>query len=334
MSTTLTDSETAAAPVPAGPGSELIVSQWGEAADRALRSRLPGVDLRSVARGELRELPERPFILLALPFKADPALEGRAPAAWPGALRWAQLASVGIDNYPRWLLDAPLVTTANGTSSEVIAEFALACILAANKSLPERWISGPGDWRLSAAPPLRGSVLGLVGYGGIGQALAAKAIALGMRVIVFRRSAAPAAGVEVVTDIGALLARSDHVVLAAPGTPQTRHLVDREALRRAKPGLHLVNVARGSLVDQQALLEALDDGRVGRASLDVTDPEPLPAGHPFYTHRRVRLSPHTSAISEAQQEALVEKFLRNLERFRAGMVLEDVLSAERIARGY
>ncbi|MEP6874781.1 MAG: NAD(P)-dependent oxidoreductase [Burkholderiales bacterium] len=313
---------------------ELVVSQWGDAIDAALRERLPELEIVAIPRGVPQVFPMRPHAFLALPIKTDGV---QPPAGWPGGLRWVQLASVGFDNYPRWLLDAPLVTTANGTSSEVIAEFALACILAANKSLPERWIASPEQWRLSAAPPLRGSVLGLVGFGGIGRALADKALALGMRVLALRRSgssAASVAGVENVGDIGDLFARADHVVLAAPGTPETRHIVNRDVLRQAKPGLHLVNVARGGLVDQAALLAALDDGQVGRASLDVTEPEPLPAGHPFYTHPRVRLSPHTSAISAAQQDALVEKFLGNLERFRAGLPMEDVVDAARIARGY
>ena len=313
---------------------EVVVSQWGEAIDTTLRARLPELEVVAIPRGVPQQVPRRPHALLALPIKAEPPFDRQPPEGWPQGLRWVQLASVGIDNYPRWLLEAPLVTTANGTSSEVIAEFALACILAANKSLPERWIASPEHWRLSAAPPLRGSVLGLVGFGGIGRALADKALALGMRVIALRRSGAPAAGVEAARDIADLFARADHVVLAAPGTPETRHLVNREVLRQAKPGLHLVNVARGSLVDQAALLEALDDGRIGRASLDVTEPEPLPAGHAFYTHPRVRLSPHTSAISAAQQDALVEKFLANLARFRAGLPLEDVVDAARIARGY
>jgi phosphoglycerate dehydrogenase-like enzyme len=315
---------------------DIVVSQWGEAIDARLREHVPGLDIRSIARGTPAAWPAQPHILLAMPMKGDAAQGSAPPPADLGGLRWVQLASVGIDNYPRWLLDAPLVTTANGTSSEVIAEFALACILSANKGLPERWITDAAQWRHSAAPPLRGSVLGVVGLGGIGSALATKALALGMRVIALRRSSQRPAveGVELVTDIEALLAATDHVVIAAPGTPQTRHLIGRDALRAAKPGLHLVNVARGSLVDQDALLDALNDGRIGRASLDVTEPEPLPAGHPFYSHPRVKLSPHTSAISPWQHDALIEKFVRNLARFRAHQVLEDVVDAARIARGY
>ena len=313
---------------------DIVVSQWGEAIDAQLRARLPDLEVVSIPRGVPDINPQRPHAFLAMPIKAEPPFDRRSPQHWGRGLQWVQLASVGIDNYPRWLLEAPLVTTANGTSSEVIAEFALACILAANKSLPERWIAGPQQWRVSPAPALRGTVLGLYGYGGIGQALADKARALGMRVIALRRSVAPVAGVQTARDIGDLFAHSDHVVLAAPGTAQTRHVVNRDVLRQAKPGLHLVNVARGSLVDQDALLEALDDGRLSRASLDVTEPEPLPAGHRLYTHPHVRLSPHTSAISPAQQDALVHKFLTNLSHFRAGRPLDDVVDATRLARGY
>ena len=315
---------------------ELVVSQWGEGIDTRLRAQLPGLEVQSIERGLPAAWPERPHVLLAMPMKLAPPLDRTPPAGGLGGLRWAQLASVGFDNYPRWLLDAPLVSTASGTSAEVIAEFALACILSANKGLPERWINDISQWKLSPAPPLRGSVLGMLGLGAIGTTLAAKASALGLRVIALRRSAnvPPPAGVELVHSVEALLAQSDHVVLAAPGTAQTRHLINRDTLRAAKPGLHLVNVARGSLVDQEALLAALNDERIGRASLDVTEPEPLPAGHPFYTHPSVKLSPHTSAISSWQHDALIEKFLGNYQRFREGRPLEDLVNEDRIVRGY
>lgn len=312
-----------------------IYSQWGEALDARLRAALPTHELIALPRGVPASWPSRPHIFLAVPMKPAPDATP-PPPDWAQGLRWLQLISVGIDGYPAWLLQAPRISTANGTASEVIAEFALACILAANKDLPRRWIDSPADWRLSAAPPLRGSVLGLVGLGGIGLALAAKAQALGMRVLALRRDPAAAmpAGIERAPDLGSLLARADHLVLAAPATDATRHLIDRAALRQAKPGLHLVNVARGSLVDQEALVEALDQGRIGRASLDVTEPEPLPAGHPLYSHPRVLLSPHTSAISSDQQEQLLQKFLRNLDLFEAGRSLEDELDERRLARAY
>jgi len=106
-------------------------------------------------------------------------------------------------------------------------------------------------------------------------------VQLGMTVMALRRSGAPAVGVVTVRNVAELFARADHVVLAAPATPETRQLFHRDVLRQAKRGLHQVNVARGSLLDQDVLLEALDHGQVARASLEVTEPEPLPAGHRF-----------------------------------------------------
>ena len=104
----------------------------------------------------------------------------------------------------------------------------------------------------------------------------------------------PLEGVSLCPDLPTLLGRSDHLVVAAPATPATHHLLDDAAFAALKPGVHLVNVARGSLIDQDALLRALDDGRVAMASLDVVEPEPLPGGHPLYRHPSVRLSPHIS----------------------------------------
>ena len=92
-----------------------------------------------------------------------------------------------------------------------------------------------------------------------------------------------------------------------------------------KRGLHLINIGRGALIDQDALLSALDAGAIARATLDVTDPEPLPAGHPLYAHPKVRISPHTSAISSYIREALIEKVKRNLARFEAGQDPEDLI---------
>ena len=121
------------------------------------------------------------------------------------------------------------------------------------------------------------------------------------------------------------------VIIAAALTPQTRHMIGRDALRVCKRGLHLVNVSRGPLIDDEALLEALDDGRIARATLDVTQPEPLPAGHRFYSHPSVRLSPHLSAYTPRGFEGLSEVFIQNLERFMRGEPLHNVVDP---ARGY
>jgi phosphoglycerate dehydrogenase-like enzyme len=150
-----------------------------------------------------------------------------------------------------------------------------------------------------------------------------------MRVIANRRTSRPSPlpGIELV-GFDALLARSDHLVIAAPDTRDTHHVIGRDALTRAKPGLHLVNVARGGLVDQDALRAALDDGRVSLASLDTVDPEPLPGGHWLYTHPRVRLSPHCSWAGPGALDRLLDPFLANLARWLAGEPLEGLVDVE------
>src|SRR5690606_11871055 len=143
--------------------------------------------------------------------------------------------------------------------------------------------------------------LGIAGYGAIGREVAKRAQALGMDVLALRRggaAVAPDTGVRAVASVEDLLGASDHVVLALPITPQTRHCINARSLAHAKPGLHLVNIARGALVDQPALLQALDSGRLSGATLDVTDPEPLPEGHALYHHPRVHLTPHVSWAAE------------------------------------
>src|SRR6478752_7004275 len=212
----------------------------------------------------------------------------------------------------------------------------MAAVLAWAKRMPETTLhEPPRHWnfpwpRLDA---VAGSTLGLVGLGGIGSAVARRALAFDMRVRALRRTDAPSPvpGVEVVTSLPDLVAGAHHVVLAAPGTDRTRHLLDADAFAAMRDGVHVVNIARGRLVDQDALRAALDSGRVARASLDTVDPEPLPAGHWMYSHPSVFLTPHSSWASRALLEAPVGIFCENLARFLAGEPLEHVVD---VAEGY
>ncbi|MGA3149001.1 MAG: NAD(P)-dependent oxidoreductase, partial [Acidimicrobiales bacterium] len=149
-------------------------------------------------------------------------------------------------------------------------------------------------------------------------------------VVGLRRRARPTplAGVTVCPDLPSLLRLSDHVVVAAPATPRTDGLLDDDALGHVKPGAHLVNVARGSLVDQDALVRALDDGRIARASLDVTDPEPLPGGHVLFHHERVRITPHISWSSPRTVQRTLDLFTENVTRYRSGKELLGVVDVE------
>jgi phosphoglycerate dehydrogenase-like enzyme len=138
-------------------------------------------------------------------------------------------------------------------------------------------------------------------------------------------------GVELLADIADVVESADHLVLSLPATASTRALFDARLLSRAKPGAHLINIARGSIVDQSALLHALDQGPLGFATLDVTDPEPLPEGHPLYTHPKVRLTPHVSSNYQAVRQVLFEKVSENLSRFARGEPLGDLVDP---AAGY
>lgn len=264
----------------------------------------------------------------------------QAPPGWPGRLQWVHLASAGIDYFPPWLFDVPQVSCSRGVAAAPIAEYVLSALLDAEKDWGALRVSSAAQWRqtfeqVSARPLglLQGRSLGLVGYGAIGQAIARRALAFGMQVSALRRSSAGLDddGVQAAESLHALLAQSDHVVLALPLTPHTRHLINAQALAHARPGLHLVNIARGALIDQAALLRALDDGRLGRATLDVTDPEPLPDGHPFYRHPRVWLTPHLSWSAGDVAALTARKFTDNLARYIAGQPLQDKVL---LSRGY
>ncbi|MBT2372600.1 D-isomer specific 2-hydroxyacid dehydrogenase family protein [Pseudomonas fluorescens] len=313
----------------------IIASQLDDDFNEVIRQRLalthPDAEVIAVPTGVPSDLPAQANILLARPINVRGyQAPDTPPPGWPYGVQWIQVVSSGIDFYPKWLFNGPPVSTSRGSAADNIAEFALAALFAAAKHLPDIWVHD-SQWQFTALRPLKGTTLGILGFGAIGRSLAQKAHALGIKVIALRQSQTPfeVAGVEAARDIHDLFARSDHLVLAAPLTEATRHLVDRQVLASAKPGLHLINIARGGLLDHEALLEALDNGSVGLASLDVTEPEPLPDGHALYGHPRVRLSPHTSAISTNSRYDIADSFLGNLERYLEGSPLENLANTQR-----
>lgn len=279
------------------------------------------------------EQPTRPpEILATLSVVGETQMAG----ALQPSVKWVHVLGAGIDAFPLGELGDRVLTCSKGATSVPIAEYVLAVMLAFEKRLPEEWLAGPPPaWNVPEDGPLgglAGATLGLVGVGAIGTEIAKRALAFEMDVVGYRRSSAamPLAGMRS-GSLEEVLAHADHLVVAAPATPATYHLVGEEALRLVKPGVHLVNIARGSLVDSDALLAALDDGRVARASLDVAEGEPLAAGHPFYAHPGVRLTPHTSNSSSRTANRTVAMFTENLARYRAGRPLEGVVD---VAAGY
>jgi phosphoglycerate dehydrogenase-like enzyme len=244
-------------------------------------------------------------------------------------VRWMHVLSMGVDRFPLHLAEGRLVTCSRGANAVPVAEWAFAMLLAFEKRLPGSWVQvAPARW--GATVPLgtlAGKRLGLVGVGAIGQQLARRAHAFDLEVLAVRRSDhAPPEGIGLAASLPDLFARSDHVVVAAPATAETHHLIDAEVLAASAPGLHLVNISRGSLVDQDALREALDAGLLAGASLDTVDPEPLPPDHWMYRHPGVRLSPHVAWSSPSSRDRLVGAFSDNLRRWLDGEALEGVVA--------
>jgi phosphoglycerate dehydrogenase-like enzyme len=249
-------------------------------------------------------------------------------------IRWIHMLSTGIDGFPLEAVGDRVVTCSRGATAPAIAEWVLAMMLAFEKRLPSSWVTAPpAQWNVSSLGGLVGRNLGLIGLGAIATEVARRALAFYMKIRALRRRrhADAPPGVALVPSLRDLVAESDHLVVAAPATAQTFHLLDATAFAACKPGVHLVNVSRGTLVDQDALLAALDDGTVARASLDVVEPEPLPVGHPLYVHAAVRLSPHISWSAPGSMAKTFELFIDNLRRYRNREPLHGLVD---VAAGY
>jgi phosphoglycerate dehydrogenase-like enzyme len=261
------------------------------------------------------------------------------PEVLTRGVRWVHTIGTGVDRFPlHEIRPDQVLTCSRGASAIPISEWVLAVMLAYEKQVPdifvsekpEHWYRVPGGGTLGG---LHGRRLAVLGLGGIGIEVARRALAFGMEVRGLRRTPRPSElpGVEVVSDARKAVEGAHVIVVSAPATADTHHLVDAELLDAVQPGVHLINIARGSLVDQDALRVALDDGRVGRATLDVTDPEPLPEGHWLFQHPSVRISPHISWSMPESNELLYDTFRANLARWIDGRPLEGVVD---IAAGY
>ena len=252
--------------------------------------------------------------------------------AWPhaDALGWVHVAAAGVDSL---LFDALCaseveVTNASGAFDGPIAEFVLASVLAHDKQLhTSKELQRQGVWRHREVRRTRGQRVLVVGTGGIGRATARLLRAVGLEVRGAGRTARdadPDFGTVVASaDLARHAAWADHVVLIAPLTEETRGIVGAEVLAQMRPSAHLVNVGRGALVDEPALVEALRTGGIAAASLDVFDEEPLPPGHPFWRLDNVHVSAHMSGDVVGWRETLADQFAQNLARWRAGEPLAN-----------
>ena len=250
-------------------------------------------------------------------------------------LRWMQSPAAGLDA-PVWpsLLERGVRLTTSHVQAISIAEFVVGQVLA-HYQRPERWRAAQArrEWeRPERFRELYGSTWLVIGMGAIGRAVADRASAFGAAVTGARRS--PADGTITLAQVPGALPDADVVVLAMPATREARGFVEGSFLAAMKQGSVLVNVARGSVVDEQALLAALDAGTPELAILDVFETEPLPDDSPFWSHRRVWVTPHASASGWGSVERGAELFLDNLRRWIAGeplleeVTLDDVLEQQ------
>lgn len=240
-------------------------------------------------------------------------------------LRWYHTPAAGVDR----LLDIPdfrargIILTNNSGSYDVqIAEHVLAFIFGAAKRLHlYRDQQARREWRDQEHDELRDQTVVVYGAGSIGGEVVRLASAVGMRVIAVRRSGGPLPGASrVVTPerLAEVSALADHLVIAAPLTPATRGAVSREVIARMKPTAWIVNIARGPIVDEAALAEALASGRLGGAALDTFTKEPLPADSPLWALPNVVITPHTSNSSPKVRERTLALFVENVRRYKAG----------------
>ena len=250
-------------------------------------------------------------------------------------LKWFQVINAGVDRLHReGLLDLGFkVTNVSGLTAPAIAEYVIGSIIMMAKGMPAAIQNQANrSWsRIGSIRELGGATLGIVGMGAIGRETAVRARPLGMHIVASRRTVA-AGDVDPDCDLllpysanAQLLAQSDYIVLCVPLTPETRHMIGREQFLAMKPSAVIVNIARGAVIDQPALIQALRDGAIAGAVLDVTDPEPLPADDELWHAPNVIITPHISGTISGYGHRAADMFVANLRRYVAGEPLHHLV---------
>ncbi len=309
----------------------LVYNRMAEHYRSALAERFPDVEV--AAGNDEAHLGEHigdAEILLTFRFPTEVLSRARR-------LRWIQLTSAGAEQVlaaPEWRRDIA-VTNTRGIHGEAMAEYTATVMLALQWRLPALIRDQQARrWQPELVRPIAGATLGVVGLGAIGGAVARRAASLGMRVVGVKRTPAPVPGVDRVYGPSALremLPECDFVVLVVPTTGETRRMIGAFELAAMKPGAFLVNIARASVVDEMALVEALGARRIAGAALDVFEEEPLPPSSPFWDLENVILTPHIAGVPVDYARRVLEIFLDNLARWRAGEPLRNLVDP---TRGY
>jgi phosphoglycerate dehydrogenase-like enzyme len=302
----------------------------GEAIAAQLRAGMPEREIVVSHRDEeLRERIGEIEVLLAF----------RPPRGmWAGArrLRLIQMMGAGVDA----LLPAPdlpaqvQVANARGLHGVQMSEFALAMMLALAKKIPRALEQQRAHlWKIYGFPQLAGKTLGILGLGAIGAAVAEKARAFGMRVIGTQREPKPVPNVDLVVSgpegMTRVLRESEYLVILLPLTPETRGSIGARELDAVKPGAYLVNLARGGIVDEAALLERLRSGRLAGAASDVFAKEPMPESDPLWDAPNLIVTPHIAGLEPEYMKRLMELAVDNVSRLERGESLRNLVDRER-----
>ncbi|MEW5932224.1 MAG: D-2-hydroxyacid dehydrogenase [Bacillota bacterium] len=319
----------------------LALSRLSDEGAAAIGAVAPGIRvLRAASRQEAEQLVEEADVIYGT------SLSGAA-AARARRLKWVHAPAAGVDRLlsPELVASPVVVTCSRGLHAQSLSEHAFALMLALARRLPEFWEDRRHRrWQRREGRVLAGGTLLVVGLGAVGTEVARKGLAFGMRVLAVRRSPpggagaagagipVPPAGVEEVAgpdSLLRLLARSDWVVLCVPLTAETRGMVGRGELAAMKATAFLINVARGEVVDEPALVEALKTGRIAGAGLDVFATEPLPPESELWDLPNVVITPHLGGSMEDYEGHALQIFLDNLRRFLAGQPLLNVVDKRR-----
>lgn len=287
--------------------------------------------LESIEQATTREM-EETEVLITYGRELTPALLDQFPR-----LKWIQVLTAGLDRLPIQALEERgiLLTNVRGLHGIQMAEYTMAMILNLVRRTyqfydlqkEKRW---DNTVRIDEA---YGKTLGILGLGAIGEAIAQRAKAFGLRVIGLRKTPGPCPPcVDQLLTSGQekeLYAQSDFLVVLLPLTEETRHFINGEAFNQMKEGAFLINIARGPIVDEQALLEAVRQGKIAGAVLDVFDEEPLPPDHPFWTEKNIIITPHIAGRSPRYMERAMDIFVENLKAYPDLSRMKNVIDYKR-----
>lgn len=272
----------------------------------------------------------RPQIVLSHKFE-NARYPGEIVAGAEG-VRWIHCGGTGVDHFGPWDPSRLTITNSPGVAAKVMSEFALCAIYALNLRFPRYFRQQfRHEWARGTVRQSEGGTVAVIGLGRIGRAICARARAAGLTVLGVRAGTGHVEDTDRTyssDDLHEVLAVADHVVVIVPHTSRTNNLIDAAAIRAMKPGALLVNLSRGGVVDEAALLAALRTGQVGGAAIDVFCEEPLPPESPFWELDNVIVTPHSAGFVEGWEAAVRDLFCENLARWLDGRPMQDVVGPE------